>query len=66
MERGPTSFVRTTGLLHDIRSTEIRLRKLKLSLKEKRFANHKAALAALRAATASVGMCSSGSLAPTI
>ena len=39
---GPASFVRTIGQLLDMRCNEIRLRKLKLRLKDKGFANHKA------------------------
>ena len=39
-ERGPPSLVRTIGQLLDMRSSEIRLRKLKLRLMAKRFANH--------------------------
>ena len=46
--------------LLDIRSSEIRLRKLKLSLRDKRFANHKAPLYCHLAATASVGLGHSG------
>ena len=42
LERGPPSLVRTIGQLLDMRSSEIQLRKLKLRLRDKRFANHKA------------------------
>ena len=69
--RGPPSLVRTTGYLLDIltsyfliresnclptRSSEIQLRKLKLKLRDKHFANHKAPCTD----TASVGLGSSG------
>ena len=42
LERGPPSLVRTSGKLLDMRSSEIRFRKLKLRLRYKRVANHKA------------------------
>ena len=42
LEWGPPSLVRTIGQLLDMRSSEIRLRKLKLRLRDKCFANHKA------------------------
>ena len=42
MEWGPPSLMRTIGLLLDMRSSKVQLRKLKLQLKDKRFANHKA------------------------
>ena len=42
LERGPPSLVRPIGQLLYMRSSEIRLRKLKSRLKYKRFANHKA------------------------
>ena len=42
LERGPPSLVRKIGQLLDVRSSETRLRKLKLRLRDKRFANHKA------------------------
>ena len=42
LERGVPSLVRTIGQLLDMRSSEIWLRKLKLRLRDKCFANHKA------------------------
>ena len=47
LERGSHSLVRTIGQLLDMRSSEIRLRKLKLRLRDKRFANHKAPCTAI-------------------
>ena len=47
LERGPPSLVRTIRQLFDMRSSEIRLRKLKLRLRDKRFANHKAPCTAI-------------------
>ena len=47
LERGPPSLVRTIGQLLDMRSSEIRLGKLKLRLRDKRFANHKAPCTAI-------------------
>ena len=44
---GPPSLVRTIGQLLDVRSSEIRLRKLKLRLRDKRFANHKGSCTAI-------------------
>ena len=46
LERGSPSLVRTIGQLLDI-SSEIRLRKLKLRLRDKRLANHKALCTAI-------------------
>ena len=51
LERGPPSLVRRIGQLLDMRSSEIRLRKLKLRLRDKRFANHKAPCTAIRQQT---------------
>ena len=42
LERGPPSLARTTGQVLDMRGNEIRLRKLKLRLRDKCFVNHKA------------------------
>ena len=42
LERGLPCLVRTIGWLFDMINREIRLRKLKLRLRDKRFANHKA------------------------
>ena len=47
LEWGPPSLVRTIGQLLDTRSSEIQLRKLKLRLMDKRFANHKAPCTAI-------------------
>ena len=47
LERGPPSLMRTIGQLLDMRSSKIRLRKLKLRLGDKRFANHKAPCTAI-------------------
>ena len=47
LERGPPSPVRAIGYILDMRSSEIRLRKLKLRLRDKRFANHKAPCTAI-------------------
>ena len=41
LEWGPPSLVKIIGQLLHMRSSEIRLRKLKLRLRDKRFANHK-------------------------
>ena len=48
LERGPTSLVRIIGQLLDMISSEIRLRKRKLRLRDKRFANHKAPCTAIQ------------------
>ena len=47
LERGPPSVVRTIWQLLDMRSSENRLRKLKLRMRDKRFANHKAPCTAI-------------------
>ena len=47
LERDPPSLVRTIGQLPNMKSREIRLRKLKLRLMDKRFANHKAPCTAI-------------------
>ena len=47
LERGPPSLVRTIGQLLDMRRSEIRLRKLTLMLRGKRFANLKAPCTAI-------------------
>ena len=44
---GPPSLVRRTGFLLDMTSSEIRLRKLKLRLRDKLFTNHKAPCTAI-------------------
>ena len=48
LERGPPSLVRTIGQLLDMRGSEIRSRKLKLRLRDKRFANRKAPCTVIR------------------
>ena len=47
LERGTPSLVRTIWQVLDMRSSEIRLRKLKLRLMDKRFANHNAPCTAI-------------------
>ena len=47
LEWGSPSLARTIGWLLDMRNSETRLRKLKLRLRDKRFANHKAPCTAI-------------------